>query len=115
MLVLKSITAPTKFPKTLIFDEIDAGIGGAVADAVGHRLSRLSRTNQVLCVTHNAQIARYADAHYLVSKEFGPERTVTKVLELSKDEKIDELARMIGGTVTPLARKHAGELLKVQR
>jgi DNA repair protein RecN (Recombination protein N) len=113
MLVLKTITAPSLFPRTLIFDEIDAGIGGKVADAVGLRLKRLANTNQVLCVTHQSQIARYAEAHFQVSKEVAKGRTTTLVLELDKDGRIEELARMIGGAeVTPLARKHAREMLK---
>lgn len=113
MLVLKTITAPALIPKTLVFDEIDAGIGGKVADAVGARLKRLAETNQVLCVTHQVQLARHADAHFLVTK--GPQggRTLTSVSELDKPGRIEELARMIGGAeITPLARKHAQELLK---
>jgi DNA repair protein RecN (Recombination protein N) len=113
MLVLKTITAPSMFPKTLIFDEIDVGIGGSVADAVGLRLSRLAKSNQVLCVTHQLQIARYADAHFMVSKDVVRGRTVTKVEELDEQGRIEELARMIGGAeVTASARKHAKELIK---
>ncbi|MBO0801232.1 MAG: DNA repair protein RecN, partial [Blastocatellia bacterium] len=114
MLVLKTIIAPSQFPRTLIFDEIDAGIGGKVADAVGQRLKRLAETNQVLCVTHQSQIARYADAHFQVAKEVVGGRTITKIVELNREGRIEELARMIGGAeVTPLARKHARELLKI--
>jgi len=113
MLALKTITAPSLFPKTLIFDEIDVGIGGKVADAVGMRLRRLARTNQVLCVTHQLQIARYADAHFLVNKDVVNGRTLTKVAELDEQGRIEELARMIGGSeVTASARKHAKELIK---
>lgn len=113
MLVLKTLTAPTRFPRTLIFDEIDSGIGGRVAEAVGQRLRRLAASNQVLCVTHQAQIARHADAHFLVTKEVGGERTTTQVEELTQSERVEELARMIGGVeITALARKHARELLK---
>jgi len=114
MLVIKNVTAPTLFPRTLIFDEIDAGIGGRVADAVGLRLKRLAGSNQVLCVTHQAQIARYADAHLLVSKEVTDARTKTRVVELTRDGRVEELARMLGGAqVTVLAKKHARELLKL--
>ncbi|MGE3435212.1 MAG: DNA repair protein RecN [Blastocatellales bacterium] len=113
MLVLKTITSPSLFPKTLIFDEIDVGIGGKVADAVGMRLRRLAKTNQVLCVTHQLQIARYADAHFLVNKDVVNGRTLTKVAELDEQGRIEELARMIGGAeVTASARKHAKELIK---
>jgi DNA repair protein RecN (Recombination protein N) len=115
MLVLKTITAPTRFPRTLIFDEVDSGIGGRVAEAVGHRLKRLANHNQVLCVTHQAQIARYADAHFEVVKSLNGDRTITRVRELTQSERVDELARMIGGTeITSLARKHARELLKTR-
>lgn len=113
MLILKTIIAPTLFPRTLIFDEIDTGIGGKVADAVGLRLKRLAATNQVLCVTHQSLIARYADAHFQVSKAVVEGRTLTDVAELDRDGRIEELARMIGGAdVTSLARRHARELLR---
>ena len=113
MLALKTITAPSLFPKTLIFDEIDVGIGGKVADAVGMRLRRLAKTNQVLCVTHQLQIARYADAHFLVNKGVVNGRTLTNVVELDEQGRIEELARMIGGSeITASARKHAKELIK---
>ena len=113
MLVLKNVASPSLFPRSLVFDEIDSGIGGRVADAVGRRLKQLARTNQVLCVTHQAQIARYADAHFLVSKREKNERTITSIRELSPAERIEELARMIGGSeITNVARKHARELLK---
>lgn len=112
MLVLKTVTAPTRFPRTLIFDEIDAGIGGSVAEAVGQRLKRLALSNQVLCVTHQAQIARYADAHFLVTKTIKDDRTIAGVAELTDEGRVDELARMIGGvSVTSVARRHARELL----
>lgn len=113
MLVLKTITAPSLFPRSLIFDEIDAGIGGKVSDAVGSRLKKLSETNQVLCVTHQSQIARYADAHFQVFKEVVTGRTITRVVPLDTEGRIEELARMIGGAeITPLARKHAKEMLR---
>lgn len=83
---------------TLIFDEIDAGIGGKAAAAVGLRLKDLARGQQVLCVTHQAQIARYADHHYVVSKEVDGGRTQTSVRELRPEERVGELARMISGT-----------------
>lgn len=113
MLVLKTIIAPSLIPKTLVFDEIDAGIGGKVADSVGVRLKRLSETNQVLCVTHQVQLARHAAAHFLVDKHSVDGRTLTRVVELDRQGRIEELARMIGGSeITPLARKHAQELLR---
>lgn len=83
---------------TLIFDEIDAGIGGKAAEAVGLRLKELARTQQVICVTHQAQIARYADHHYVVSKEIEGGRTLTSLKLLREEERVGELARMIGGS-----------------
>lgn len=112
MLALKSITAPTEYPRTLIFDEVDVGIGGRVAEAVGHRLKRLAANSQVLCVTHQAQIARFADMHYSVEKRVTSGRTEVNVEKLDKEGRVEELARMIGGLqITELTRKHASELL----
>ncbi|HEX8473704.1 MAG TPA: DNA repair protein RecN [Pyrinomonadaceae bacterium] len=82
---------------TLVFDEIDTGIGGRVAEAVGRRLSTLSAAQQVICVTHQPQIARFADHHYTVTKGVEEGRTVTRVRELEVEERVGELARMIGG------------------
>ncbi len=113
MLVLKTIIVPTQFPKTLIFDEIDSGIGGRVADAVGLRLSKLAQTNQVLCVTHQAQLARYADTHFLITKEISGNRTKTLALLLDYNGRVEELARMLAGSeITNTAKKHAREMLK---
>ena len=112
MLILKSNIAPTPYPRTLVFDEVDTGIGGRVADAVGVRLHRLARSNQVVCVTHQAQIARYADIHLQVSKEVRGQRTVTTVTRLATEERVEELARMMAGAgVTEVTRQHAKELL----
>ncbi len=83
--------------ETLIFDEIDVGIGGRVAEAVGRRLKALAAGQQVLCVTHQPQIARFADQHYLIEKHFEKNRTRTLVKVLNPDERVGELARMIGG------------------
>ena len=82
---------------TVIFDEIDVGIGGRVAEAVGRRLKSLAAERQVLCVTHQPQIARFADHHFVVSKAIEKGRTLTTVRELESAERIEELARMIGG------------------
>lgn len=83
---------------TVVFDEIDAGIGGRVAEAVGLRLKALSANRQVLCVTHQPQIARFADQHFVVSKAFEEGRTMTRVKLLEEEERVKELARMIGGS-----------------
>jgi DNA repair protein RecN (Recombination protein N) len=96
----------------LVFDEIDTGIGGRVADAVGVRLHRLAQSNQVVCVTHQAQIARYADTHLQVSKEIKGQRTVTTVTRLEAGARVEELARMMAGAgVTEVTRQHAQEML----
>ena len=113
MLILKTNIAPTPYPRTLVFDEVDAGIGGRVADSVGVRLKRLSQSNQVICVTHQAQIARYADTHLQVSKEVKGQRTVTRVAKLTSSERVEELSRMMAGAgVTAVIRQHAKEMLE---
>jgi DNA repair protein RecN (Recombination protein N) len=81
---------------TLVFDEIDAGIGGHVAEAVGRRLKSLAASQQVLCVTHQPQIARFADHHYAIAKHVEAGRTLTRVTELAHMERVTEIARMLG-------------------
>ncbi len=82
---------------TVVFDEVDVGIGGRVAEAVGRRLKMLAQARQVLCVTHQAQIARFADQHFVVEKSVRNGRTITMAKKLSADERVSELVRMIGG------------------
>jgi len=96
---------------TLIFDEIDSGIGGRTGSVVGQKLRSLARDHQVLCVTHLAQIACYGDMHYRVSKETQGERTVSRVLALGDGEREEELAVMLGGAATEASRRSARELL----
>jgi DNA repair protein RecN (Recombination protein N) len=115
MLALKVILAAKGSAPTLVFDEIDTGVGGAVADAIGDRLSRLARSLQVLAVTHSPQVAARADSHMLISKmeDVGKKRMVTRVQELSADSRREEIARMLSGArVTQEARAQAGRLLK---
>ncbi|HJT66469.1 MAG TPA: DNA repair protein RecN [Pyrinomonadaceae bacterium] len=113
MLVLKTVSKSLEFPRTIVFDEIDAGIGGRVSEAVGMKLKKLSQTNQVLCVTHQPQIARFADSHLVVQKEFSGGRTHVNVNKLDRTGRIEELARMLtGAEITDSARRHARELLK---
>jgi len=115
MLVLKTVANAAEFPRTIVFDEIDTGIGGRVSEAVGAKLKRLSQTNQVLCVTHQPQIARFADNHLTVQKEAAKNRTVVNVVRLDRNGRIEELARMLtGAEITDSARRHAKELLKTQ-
>ena len=113
MLVLKTVANAAEFPRTIVFDEIDAGIGGRVSEAVGAKLKTLSLTNQVLCVTHQAQIARFADTHLVVSKETSKGRTLVSVGKLDRAGQIEEIARMLtGAEITESARRHAKELLR---
>ena len=113
MLVLKTVANGSQFPRTIVFDEIDTGIGGRVSEAVGIKLKKLSQTNQVLCVTHQPQIARFADSHLVVQKEALKGRTQVSVGKLDKAGRIEELARMLtGAEITDSARRHAKELLK---
>ena len=113
MLVLKTSASPARFPRTIVFDEVDAGIGGRVSEAVGLKLKALSRTNQVLCVTHQAQIARFADTHLLVDKRSARGRTQIGVEQLDRRRRVEEIARMLtGAEITEAARRHAREMLK---
>jgi DNA repair protein RecN (Recombination protein N) len=113
MLVLKTVANGSQFPRTIVFDEIDTGIGGRVSEAVGLKLKKLSQTNQVLCVTHQPQIARFADSHLVVQKEALKGRTQVSVGKLDRAGRIEELARMLtGAEITDSARRHAKELLK---
>ncbi len=112
MLALKSVVAKAEPGKTLVFDEVDAGIGGRVANAVGEKLGELARGHQVICVTHLPQIASFAPAHYRVDKVQSQGRTFTRVVRLDTEERIDEIARMLAGAaVTKSARQHAEQLL----
>jgi len=113
MLVLKTVAGASEFPRTIVFDEIDTGIGGRVSEAVGSKLKKLSATNQVLCVTHQAQIARFADTHLLVRKESTAGRTAIGVERLDRRGRVEEIARMLtGAEITETARRHAREMLK---
>jgi DNA repair protein RecN (Recombination protein N) len=113
MLVLKTITNASRFPRTIVFDEIDAGIGGRVSEAVGAKLKRLSEANQVLCVTHQPQIARFADCHLLIRKGVTDGRTEVSVERLDRRARVEEIARMLtGADITESARRHAREMLK---
>ena len=100
-------------PRTLVFDEIDTGIGGRAAEAVGRKLKELSRTNQVLCVTHLPQIATFADHHYRIEKKASGGRTKTSVRNITGDERTEEVARMLSGAkVTETSLKHAEQMIK---
>jgi DNA repair protein RecN (Recombination protein N) len=95
-----------------VFDEVDAGVSGSVAVAVGARLARLSARHQVLCVTHLPQVAAHGDGHYHVSKRVASGRTHTDIVPLTGEARVDELARMLGGRqATSASRENAAELL----
>lgn len=116
MLALKSLASVDAPGKTLVFDEVDAGIGGRVADVVGQRLQALGRTFQVLCITHLPQIAACGDAHYRVTKSVKQGRTVTTLDALPAAERVDELARMMAGAVlTAGTRASALEMLEARK
>lgn len=112
MLILKTTAKSSDREKTVVFDEVDAGIGGRVAEAVGLKLKELAQAQQVLCVTHQAQIASLADRHFIVEKSMGKSQTGVSVRELSGAEQVEEIARMLAGqTITDTARQHAREML----
>lgn len=112
MLIVQTTAKLSEFEKAMVFDEIDAGIGGRVAEAVGLKLKELAKTQQVLCVTHQPQIASLADQHFIVEKETVKNRTLIRVKQLNESEKIEEIARMLtGAQITETARQHAREML----
>jgi len=115
---LKTCIAPARaeknaIPRTLVFDEVDAGVGGSAAEAVGRRLRKLAGAAQVLCVTHLAQIAGFAEHHYYVEKHAEHGRTITTIEELDTKARTREIGRMLSGErVTPEALRHAEQLIK---
>jgi DNA repair protein RecN (Recombination protein N) len=112
-LAISVITSKASFTPTLIFDEVDAGIGGAVAETVGKLLHQLGQSHQILCVTHLPQVAAQGNHHLKVSKSQSGEKTVSQVLPLGRTERVEEIARMLGGaTITDTTRRHARELLE---
>jgi DNA repair protein RecN (Recombination protein N) len=116
-LALRLALADADDTPVLVFDEVDAGIGGRVARAVGAKLAALAKGRQVLCVTHSAQLAAHADAHFLVTKESTPDgRTRSHVVQLDRDARVAELSRMLSGsTDSDVAARHADELLATVR
>ncbi|MCC6485357.1 MAG: DNA repair protein RecN [Armatimonadetes bacterium] len=112
MLALKTVLTSEDPVRTLVFDEVDAGIGGRTANVVGEKLKGLAQGRQVLCVTHLAQIASFADSHFQVQKRESNGRTVVEIRKLSDEERVVELARMLGGNQeSEAAVQHARELL----
>jgi DNA repair protein RecN (Recombination protein N) len=113
VLALKSILAATESVGTIVFDEVDAGIGGAVAEVVGRQLADLARHHQVICITHLPQIAKFGEHHFRISKHVAEGRTRTTLTPLVADERTREIARMLGGEkITRVTLEHAKELLQ---
>ena len=111
MLALKTVLAAEDEIPVLVFDEVDANVGGETANAVGEKMKQIAAKRQVLCITHLPQVAAPADAHYVVTKQVTAGRTISEIHLLSKKERVTELARMLGGQ-SDAARKHAKALLK---
>lgn len=114
MLALKSVFAAADAIPTLVFDEIDAGVGGAVATKVAEKLRTLAATHQVLCITHLPQIAATAAAHYNVAKSTDRTRTTTRVQQVVDGDRVEEIARMLDGSLTEVSLDHARALLARQ-
>lgn len=109
----KRIPGKISAPKTLVFDEIDTGIGGRAAEAVGKKLKSLARSNQVLCVTHLPQIATFGDHHYVIEKKESGGRSKTSIRAVTGDQRTEEVARMLSGAkLTETSRKHAEQMIK---
>ncbi|MBU4419372.1 MAG: DNA repair protein RecN, partial [Proteobacteria bacterium] len=99
--------------ETLVFDEVDAGIGGSVAEAVGRKLSNLARYHQIICITHLPQIAKFGDNHFSITKKVSQGRTTTSINPLNEKDRVKEIARMLGGMeITKTTLDHAREMLK---
>ena len=110
---LQTVLAGVSGAPTLIFDEVDSGIGGGVAEIVGRLLAELGQTRQVLCVTHLPQVAARAAQHYQVSKSTQDGHALSRVARLEGEARLEEVARMLGGvTITEATREHAGEMLR---
>lgn len=113
VLALKSMLTLENYSKTLVFDEVDAGIGGSVASSIGERLARLGTQHQVFCVTHLPQIASYASQHFHVAKRTSAQRTIVELIPLDRKDRVEELSRMMAGNaLTEITRKQARELLR---
>jgi DNA repair protein RecN (Recombination protein N) len=113
VLAMKKVLAKVGSVGTVVFDEVDSGIGGAAAEVVGEKLKDVSAHHQVICITHLPQIACFGNTHFLVSKEITKGRTNTRVSYLNEAERLDEITRMLGGVeITEKTRDHAREMLK---
>jgi DNA repair protein RecN (Recombination protein N) len=113
VLSLKALLAGSDSVETIVFDEVDAGIGGGVAEVVGRKMASLSRHHQIICITHLPQIAKFGDHHFRISKQVSGGRTKTVISPLAEKERIEEIARMLGGEeITRATIAHAREMLE---
>ena len=113
ILAMKKALAGTGTVGTIIFDEVDSGIGGAVAEIIGEKLQHVAQSHQIICITHLPQIACFASSHYVVSKRIVGERTLSEIRSLPESDRPDEIARMLGGVnITEKTRAHAREMLR---
>ncbi|MBI4825705.1 MAG: DNA repair protein RecN [Nitrospirae bacterium] len=115
MLALKGIMSDGDNIPVLVFDEIDAGIGGKAAETVGKRLKDLSSMHQVICITHLPQIASYADIHLKIEKKTEKGKTRVRINRVEKDARVEEIARMLSGEISDVSLKHAKEMLKAKQ
>ncbi|KRL83774.1 DNA repair protein [Ligilactobacillus apodemi DSM 16634 = JCM 16172] len=114
MLALKTIFAKNKGVTSIIFDEVDTGVSGRVAQAIAEKISQIADNSQVLCITHLPQVAAVAEHHYFIAKHVTAGRTETTLTILDTKERVEELARMLSGAeITTLTLEHAEELLKM--
>ncbi|CAI2678278.1 DNA repair protein RecN [Apilactobacillus kunkeei] len=114
MLALKTLFTNMQGVTSIIFDEVDTGVSGRVAQAIAEKISKIAQKSQVLCITHLPQVAAMSDHHYFIEKKIDKNRTKTSIIKLSVQKRVDELARMLSGTtVTDLTLQHANELLKL--
>jgi DNA repair protein RecN (Recombination protein N) len=112
ILALKALLAKTDSVETVVFDEVDAGIGGGVAEVVGKKLADLAKHHQVICITHLPQIAKFGDQHFRISKQVSAGRTRTSINLLNTEDRYQEIARMLGGEkITQTTLAHAREML----
>ncbi|MFS0575139.1 DNA repair protein RecN [Sporosarcina sp. 179-K 3D1 HS] len=116
MLALKTIFSKHQGVTSIIFDEVDTGVSGRVAQAIAEKIAMIATHSQVLCISHLPQVAAMADHHYLIKKEVKDERTSTAIHDIDRSDRTAELSRMLSGTeITPLTLKHADELLKMAK
>lgn len=112
ILALKALLAGTESVETIVFDEVDAGIGGGVAEVVGRKMASLARHRQIICITHLPQIAKFGDHHFRISKHVSGGKTKTTITSLAENERVEEIARMLGGEeITRATIAHAREML----